>query len=79
MTTEVLFRQAGRNHNRPDIPASLPWILAFAGMTVGAASAILSGIAKGYRNGDKPIPTPVVIPAKAGIQWFRQSIPAKRE
>ena len=27
----------------------------------------------------KPIPTPVVILAKAGIQWFRQAIPAKRE
>ena len=34
---------------------------------------------RGYRDDDKPIPTPVVIPAKAGIQWFKQAIAAQRE
>ena len=27
----------------------------------------------------RPDSNPVVIPAQAGIQWFRQAIPAKRE
>ena len=30
-------------------------------------------------GGQEPNPTPGVIPAKAGIQWFIQSIPAMRE
>ena len=46
MTTEALFRQADRNRNRPNIPASFSWIPAFAGMTVGAEVRDLSGIPK---------------------------------
>ena len=63
MTTEALFRQAGRSRNRPNIPASLPsaacsrrrsttasmqaWIPACAGMTVGIEDRYLPNIAKG--------------------------------
>ena len=47
------------------------WIPAFAGMTDWAGVRNFPGIAKGLRDGDKPIPAPVVIPAQAGIQEGR--------
>ena len=34
----------------------------------GAEVRNSAGMVKGYRDGDKPAPAPVVIPAKAGIQ-----------
>ena len=37
----------------------------------GLKSGIRQEEQRGYRDGDKPIPTPVVIPAKAGIQAGR--------
>ena len=41
------YRRTGGNCNRPNIPASFPWIPACAGMTVGAEVRNLAGIAKG--------------------------------
>ena len=46
-------------------------LLAFTQMTKGAAARHLSGMAKELRAGNKLIPTPVVIPAQAGIQEGR--------
>ena len=37
-------------------------------MTEGAEVRNSAGTVKSYRDGDKPTSTPVVIPAKAGIQ-----------
>ena len=47
------------------------WIPAFAGMTVWAGVRHSAVMAEGYRDGDEPTSTPVVIPAKAGIQEGR--------
>ena len=47
------------------------WIPACAGMTEGLRSGIRQAWQRGYRDGDKPITTPVVIPAQAGIQEGR--------
>ena len=44
------------------------WIPAFAGMTQGLRLGFFREWQGGYRDGDKPILTPVVIPAQAGIQ-----------
>ena len=33
---------------------------------------------RGYRNSDNPIPTPVVIPAKAGIHAYRTQVIERR-
>ena len=44
------------------------WIPACAGMTAGAEAGICQEWQRGCRDGDKPHSSPIVIPAKAGIQ-----------
>ena len=71
-------------------PASPAWIPASAGMTRGdvvidghargvqMAEPRLAEAAKDARTTRRKPESPTVIPAKAGIQWFRQAIPAVR-
>ena len=63
--------RAGGNRNPSNTPASIYWIPAFAGMTEGVRVRNSAGLAKGFQDRDTPIPTSVVIPAKAGIQETR--------
>ena len=56
------------------------WIPAFAGMTPGGRHGFVANpTALSAMSGTFLALAPSVIPAQAGIQWFTQVIPAKRE
>ena len=83
-------RPSGKARHPRATAASPAWIPACAGMTRG--NVVIDGHARGVQmaeprlakaaRDDRTIPrkpeSPAVIPAKAGIQWFRQALPAQR-
>ena len=71
--------RAGGNRNTSNIPASISWIPAFAGMTEGVGVRNSVGMAKGFQDGDKAIPTSAVIPAVVERRLEQAAEESRRE